>query len=130
VLNASAIRTASRHDRADRKTQCALILSLLIEARGEWVSLRDILALGVAQYNSRIHDARRLGFVIENRIERDDAGVVRSWYRLINSVQQPAKVEDPKPITDSDWYTATTGKPRPSLDRENLFLFDIAGARR
>jgi hypothetical protein len=121
-------KTPAPRDPSDRKTQCARILRLLIEARGEWVSLRDILALGIAQYNSRIHDARRLGFVIENRIERDDAGVVRSWYRLTNSsVQQPTKSEDPKPITDSDWYTATTGKSRPSLDRENLFLFDREG---
>jgi hypothetical protein len=113
-MNASAPGTAS---------QSTAILRLLVDARGAWVPLPEIMACA-AQYNARLFELRRLGFHIENRTERDDTGVVRSWYRLINSpVQQPAKSEAPKPNTD-DWYTATTGKPRPSLDRENLFLFD------
>jgi hypothetical protein len=124
-MSASAKRAASQRDRADRKSQCARILSLLIDARGSWVPLPEILACA-AQYNARLYSLRRLGFHIENRTERDAAGAVHSWYQLINSAApQPVKSEDPKPIADSaDWYTTTTGKPRPSLDRESPFLFD------
>jgi hypothetical protein len=117
-------KTPAQRDPSDRKTQRARLLALLVEARGGWVSLPAILSLGIAQFGARILELRRTGFNIENKTERDDAGVVRSSYRLINSpVQQPTKSEDPEPITD-DWYRVTTGKPRPSLDRENLFLFD------
>ena len=122
------------------KTQRARLLAILVEARGGWVSLPEILALGIAQFGARILEMRRTGFNIENRAERDDAGVVHSWYRLINS---PA-VETPKPKTQevallapadrpspSDWYTRTTGKVRPVVAQEELFLFDrTAGASR
>jgi hypothetical protein len=64
-----------------KKTQRAQILRLLIEARGAWVSLPRILETGAAQYNTRIHELRGQGFLIENR--RDG---VRSWFRLVSSV--------------------------------------------
>lgn len=68
---------------SDRKTQRDRILRLLVEAHGEWVPLPQILALGVAQYNARIFELRRLGFNIENRSESDTVtGVRRSWFRL------------------------------------------------
>ena len=117
------------------KTQRARLLAILVEARGGWVSLPEILALGIAQFGARILEMRRTGFDIENRTERDDAGVVHSWYRLINS---PA-VETPKPKAHEvallapadrpsprDWYTRATGKVRPSVAHEELFLFDRA----
>lgn len=63
--------------------QCALILRLLCEARGAWVPLPLILALGVAQYNARVFELRRAGHPIENKTERDAAGRVLSWFRLI-----------------------------------------------
>ena len=74
------------------KTQSAAILHVLISARGSWVPLPEILALGIAQYNARIFELRRLGFDIENRTERID-GVRHSWFRLVCS---PA-VETPRP---------------------------------
>src|SRR5258708_1950577 len=37
-----------------RGTQRSRILKLLIEARGNWVPLMDLLALGIAQYNARV----------------------------------------------------------------------------
>jgi hypothetical protein len=49
------------------KTQRSKILALLVQARGAWVPLPDILALGIAQYNARIFELRRLGFAVENR---------------------------------------------------------------
>ena len=64
-----------------RKTQRAKILALLVDANGGWVGLSQILALHIAQYNSRILELRRLGFNVFNRTERVD-GKVRSWFRL------------------------------------------------
>ena len=67
-----------------RPTQEELLLLLLAaaNARGvEWVPLPDILALGIAQYNARIHYLRRAGHDIENRIETVD-GIRQSWFRL------------------------------------------------
>jgi hypothetical protein len=67
------------------KTQSAAILRLLVEARGAWVSLPEVMALGIAQYNARIFELRRLGFTIENRTETDPGtGARHSWFRLVN----------------------------------------------
>ena len=67
-----------------RSTQSAALLRLLIDAHGSWVPLPQILALGIAQYGSRIFELRRLGFVIENKTERIN-GARHSWFRLVNS---------------------------------------------
>jgi len=67
-----------------RKTQCARILRLLIEARGSWVPSPEIADCAL-QYNARLFELRRLGFVIENKTETDEAGVRRSWFRLVSS---------------------------------------------
>jgi hypothetical protein len=64
------------------KTQRSEILRLLLDARGSWVPLPEILALGIAQYGARILELRRLGFTIENRTERL-SGQRRSWFRLV-----------------------------------------------
>lgn len=75
-----------------RKSQAAALLRLLIDARGAWVPLPEILALGIAQYGARILELRRLGFTIENRTERVAGARQRhSWFRLIKS---PARVVD------------------------------------
>jgi hypothetical protein len=66
----------------NRKTQRAAILRLLLDARGGWVPLPEIIACA-AQYNSRIFEIRRLGLTVENRTERDGSGNVLSWYRLV-----------------------------------------------
>ena len=50
----------------DRNTQRGRILGLLIANRGSAVPLPEILKLGVAQYNARIFELRRLGFSIQN----------------------------------------------------------------
>jgi hypothetical protein len=96
------------------ETQRVAILRLLIDARGSWVPLPEILACA-AQYNARIFELRRLGFAIENKTEEIN-GLRHSWFRLASSLApQPVELKDPKPITDSaDWYTRATGKPRPS----------------
>jgi Helix-turn-helix domain len=66
------------------KTQRGEILRLLLDAQGSWVPLPDVLALGIAQYNARIYELRRLGFDIENRTERV-GGERHSWFRLVSS---------------------------------------------
>lgn len=71
------------------KTQRAAILRLLIEARGAWVPLPEIMACA-AQYNARIFELRKQGFAIENRVETVD-DERHSWFRLIHS---PASVPD------------------------------------
>lgn len=71
------------------KTQRARILRLLVDARGGWVPLPELLALGIAQYNARVWELRRLGFTIENRTETMD-GQRHSWFRLVASPPQIA----------------------------------------
>lgn len=72
-----------------RKTQSAAVLRLLIDAHGSWVPLPEILALGIAQYNARILELRRLGFVIENKTERVN-GARHSWFRLVQVRRESA----------------------------------------
>ncbi len=103
------------------KTQRTRILRLLIDARGGWVSLPEIMACA-AQYNARILELRRLGFSIENRTERV-GGVRHSWFRLLNSPapSAPEPVKEKITPTDSaasrsdDWYERQTGKPRSAV---------------
>lgn len=77
----------------NRKTQRDRILRVLGDARGEWMPLPDILALGIAQYNARIFELRRLGIAIENRTETDtETGARHSWFRLSSL---PGEVQEP-----------------------------------
>src|SRR5260370_5083328 len=100
------------------KTQRGRILRELIDARGGWVPLPEIMACA-AQYNARILELRRLGFNIENRTEYVD-GVRHSWFRLLNlpapSTPEPVKQKttptDPAASRSDDWYERQTGKPR------------------
>jgi hypothetical protein len=106
------------HFSPQSKTQRAAILRLLIDARGAWVPLPQILALGIAQYNARLWELRRLGFVIENKSESAD-GARHSWYRLVSSPTPPAptpKPEPPKPSPEWQDRPRSTGLP----------LFDLA----
>lgn len=51
-----------------------------------WLSIPDILRLGIAQYGARIYELRRAGHVIENFLEWSDAdGCSHSWFRLVSS---------------------------------------------
>jgi hypothetical protein len=89
---------------------------LLFDAHGAWVPLPEILALGIAQYNARLWELRRLGFVIENKSESLD-GARHSWYRLVSSPVPPApKPEPSKPAPEWQDRPRSTGLP----------LFDLA----
>lgn len=82
-------------------TQRTRILRLLIDARGAWVPLPEILTLGIAQYGARILELRRLGFIIENKTDRMD-GVRHSWFRLIASPATPAPKPEPDKLSASE----------------------------
>lgn len=101
---------ASKHGTA---IQSEKILSLLRSAHGAWVPLPEILALCIAQYNTRIFELRKRGLNIENRTETVD-GVKHSWFRLVDSPALPAPVPS-KPSVE--W------KERPRLT--GLPLFDL-----
>jgi Helix-turn-helix domain len=77
------MRADSKPRADDRASQRGRILQILIQARGDEVSLRQILGLGIAQYSARIFELRKLGFVIVNRTERK-GGQTHSWFRLEN----------------------------------------------
>jgi hypothetical protein len=70
-----------------RLTQQQRLLRLLAEAKGAEVSLLDILALRIGQYNARILELRAAGHLIENRTEVKD-GARHSWYRLVPKAAQ------------------------------------------
>lgn len=64
-------------------TQCEIILRLLTEAKGEWVSMPDLMrAAGSGAVHSRIADLRLRGHDIEWRFDRDGRRIL-SWYRLL-----------------------------------------------
>ncbi len=66
------------------KTQRAQILRLLIEARGAWVPLPEIMKCA-AQYNARLHELRRAGFNIPKPRVETINGQKHTWYRLLPS---------------------------------------------
>jgi len=55
---------------------------LLIEARGAWVPLPEIMACA-AQYNARILELRRAGFNIPKPRVEIVNGQKHTWYRLL-----------------------------------------------
>jgi hypothetical protein len=50
----------------------------------QWIPLPEIMALAIAQYNSRVHELRKSGHQIENRKERKN-GKVHSWFRYVSA---------------------------------------------
>jgi hypothetical protein len=95
-----------------RSTQRGRILQLLIATRGDWVPLPTI-ADCAAQYNARIHELRRLGFLIENRTKRID-GVKHSWFRLARGPEQLAPTAEPdRMVKASEWLSVARGESMP-----------------
>jgi len=68
----------SRHSRSTKR---GTIFELLRSRTGQWVSLPEILELGVAQFGARILELRRDGHTILNKTEHR-GGKVLSWYKL------------------------------------------------
>ncbi len=66
----------------DMTEQLRRIVECLLETPNGWTPLPKILALKIAQYNARFFEARRKGFVIENRTAW--VGSKRhSWFRIV-----------------------------------------------
>jgi hypothetical protein len=57
---------------------------MLRDARddGKALPLPEIMAAGIAQHGARFNELRSRGFVVENEMNRDSQGVVRSHYWL------------------------------------------------
>lgn len=70
-------------------TQREKIKSLFLSRPNEWVSLIEILRLGIAQYNARILELRRAGMRIENETEEAN-GVRYSRYRYVPDREKQA----------------------------------------
>ena len=66
--------------RPPKKTACGRLLDLFRDHPGEEIPLPRILALQIAQYNTRIKELRAAGHVIENRTEYVGAAK-HSWFR-------------------------------------------------
>jgi hypothetical protein len=106
---------AETSPRSGKLSQRARILRLLLSAPE--VGLPEILDLRISQYYARINELRGLGFDIPNRTAHI-SGVVHSWYSL--NFDAPA-VQAP---LSQDWYTRSTGKARPAVAPEILFLWE------
>ncbi len=122
-----------RYPQSKSNSQCGKIFALILSRFPERVPLYEIFPLA-KQYGARIWTLRRWlwpqGLDISCEEEWVD-GQCHSWYRLIASPTSAAPPLTPEPhetaapAADSrDWYERATGKPRPSLDQENFFLFD------
>lgn len=82
------------------QTQCDHLLALLQAHAGQWVALPDILALGIAQYNARIHELRRRGLRIPPPRTETVNGKRHTWYRLETRPER-AVISQPRPIQKS-----------------------------
>ena len=73
-----------RRRKSARPTQADVVLAMLRESRsqGKALDLPAIMAAGIAQHGARFNEIRARGFVVENELERDSAGMVRSQYWL------------------------------------------------
>ena len=70
-------------------SQCAIVLDLLQQAAGEWVSLTTLhVHSGSMAVHSRINDLRQRGHAIEHRNQRVRR-MVHSFYRLPAPAPQP-----------------------------------------
>ncbi len=84
-----------------RATQRDQILELLLGARGDWVPLPRIMQCA-AQYNTRIHELRRMGFSIPPPRTKTVAGKKHTWYCIeLGEKAALAADRDPEPITVS-----------------------------
>lgn len=76
--------TFGAHSKRGRLTQADVLIAMLREARaqGKALELPEIMRAGIAQHGARFNEIRSRGFVIENELDHDASGVVRSWYWL------------------------------------------------
>lgn len=75
------------HNNMSNPSQADRIKNFLSARAGQWVSLKEILELGIAQYNARLFELRREGLLIENKTKKVN-GQIQSWYRYIPDGQR------------------------------------------
>jgi len=77
-----------------RPTQADVIVELLREKRalGKPLELPEIMRVGIAQHGARLKEIRSRGFVIENELDRDVPGVIRSRYWLRHDPERDVPV--------------------------------------
>jgi|SRR5215469_943104 len=82
-----------------RPTQADLIVELLREKRalGEPLELPEIMRVSIAQHGARFNELRSRGFVIENELDRDTLGVVRSRYWLRHDPERDVPAGEARP---------------------------------
>jgi hypothetical protein len=109
------------------KTQRDRILSVLIQARGAWVPLTEILPIA-AQYGARIFELRKkLNFNIENRTQEVN-GVRHSWFRLVPRPSSNLQLEEKDAQTT--YSRCGGGKNDPGFEVQTPPLFgDISQQR-
>jgi Helix-turn-helix domain len=83
------------HTSHTRPRQRDRLLALLKSRAPDLVSLPDIIALGIAQYNARIFELRRLGHHIESKQKGS-----RSWFRLVTA-SAPSPVPESRPVRET-----------------------------
>jgi hypothetical protein len=76
-----------------RPTQADVIIELLREKRtqGKPLELPEIMAAGIAQHGARFNEIRSRGFVVENELDRESRGIVRSRYWLRYDPEQEGR---------------------------------------
>lgn len=80
-----------------RPSQTQQIVNLLRSRKGQWVSLPEILALKISQYNARIYQARHeWGLTIQNREERVN-GQKHTFFRIVEETAGPARGGEGEP---------------------------------
>lgn len=102
-----------------RSTQRDQLLALFLPDRE--VPLPEILALGIAQYNARIFELRRLGFRIKNRTKEIN-GVKHSWFRLVHGPERSAgSVQPDRTARTRQWLSVARGESMPASETRSLF---------
>jgi hypothetical protein len=76
--------TFQSSSRRSRRTQADVIVELLRarRAEGKPLELPEIMSAGIAQHGARFNEIRSRVFVVDNELNRESSGVVRSSYWL------------------------------------------------
>ncbi len=94
------------------KSQRASVLRLLLDPRG-WVASPEIASVA-QQYNARIRELRRLGFVIENRTEMVN-GARHSAFRMVACPKPIASAPETVPSDDPAPQPGKAATSRPEF---------------
>lgn len=86
----SQLNFAKKPSKLKPPTQADVIVGMLRQARslGKCLELPEIMAVGIAQHGARFNEIRSRGFVVENELDRDAQGIIRSRYWLRHDPEQ------------------------------------------